>query len=138
MRSARGWRVRAICPSLLDEIVRAAIEITSADMGTVQLVDETGGLTIAAQSGFERPFLDFFQPRQTPAPSACGAALASRERVIVDDVTQDPMLRRLPVAEGAAGRGRAGRAIDAAGGSVWGAGRHVVHTLRTAAHFDER
>ena len=79
--------------SLLNEIVAAAIEITSAVMGTIQVVDDTGGLTIAAQTGFEQPFLDFFKRVDASTDSAYGTALASRQRVIIDDVTQAPLFR---------------------------------------------
>ena len=75
--------------SLLNEIVAAAIEITSAVMGTIQVVDDTGGLIIAAQTGFEAPFLDFFKLVDASTDGAYGTALARRQRVIVDDVTQD-------------------------------------------------
>ena len=75
-------------PSLLDEILRAAIEITSADMGNIQLVDDTGAFTIAAQSGFQQPFLDFFKRVE-----ADGAVLARRERVIVEDLTQQSVVQ---------------------------------------------
>jgi signal transduction histidine kinase len=82
--------------SLLNEIVAAAIDITSAVMGTIQVVDDTGGLTIAAQSGFKAPFLDFFKRVDASTDSAYGTALASRERVIVDDVTQDSVFHNSP------------------------------------------
>jgi two-component system, chemotaxis family, CheB/CheR fusion protein len=91
--------------SLLNEIVGAAIEITSALMGTIHVVDETGGLTIAAQTGFEPPFLDFFKRVDASTDSAYGTALTSRRRVIVDDVTQDSVFRHSPLAEGAVGAG---------------------------------
>jgi two-component system, chemotaxis family, CheB/CheR fusion protein len=82
--------------SLLNEIVAAAIEITSAVMGTIQVVDATGGLTIAAQTGFEAPFLDFFKRVDASTDTAYGTALANRKRVIVDDVTQDAVFRNSP------------------------------------------
>jgi GAF domain-containing protein len=83
--------------SLLNEIVAAAIEITNAAMGTIQVVDDTGGLTIAAQTGFGAPFLDFFERIDASTDSAYGAALASRQPVIVDDVTQDSVFRNSPL-----------------------------------------
>lgn len=73
--------------SLLSEIVGVAIEITSAVMATIQIVDETGALTIAAQTGFEQPFLDFFKRVDASTDNAYGTALTSRQRVIIDDVT---------------------------------------------------
>jgi DNA-binding response OmpR family regulator len=45
----------------LDETLDAAIAITRADKGNIQLLNaESGMLEIAAQRGFERPFLSFF------------------------------------------------------------------------------
>jgi hypothetical protein len=44
-----------------------------------------GALTIAAQRGFEAPFLEFFD-RVYRDGSACAVAMATAERVIVDDV----------------------------------------------------
>jgi two-component system CheB/CheR fusion protein len=46
--------------AMLEHVIRAAVDITAADMGTLQRYDEAGVLTIAAQTGFERPFLDYF------------------------------------------------------------------------------
>jgi signal transduction histidine kinase len=82
--------------SLLNEIVAAAIEITSAVMGTIQVVDDTGSLIIAAQTGFEASFLDFFKRVDASTDGAYGTALANRQRVIVDDVTQDSVSRNSP------------------------------------------
>ena len=45
----------------LEEILNVAIEISGADKGNIQLLDnETGMLTLATQSGFDEPFLEFF------------------------------------------------------------------------------
>ena len=74
-----------------EEILRAALEITGADMGNVQRADEAGGLTIAAQVGFERPFLEFFARVDSHTDSVCGRAMAASQRVTVDDVTTSPM-----------------------------------------------
>jgi K+-sensing histidine kinase KdpD len=71
----------------LDEVIETAIAITNADKGNVQLLDsDSGALTIAAQHGFEEPFLKFFACVRDDA-SACAAAMRSIERVIVEDVT---------------------------------------------------
>jgi PAS domain S-box-containing protein len=76
--------------SLLEEIVDAAIAITAADMGNIQLLDrDTGTLKIVASRGFEEPFLKFFGTVRG-SQGACGAALQSGERVVVEDVTTSP------------------------------------------------
>jgi PAS domain S-box-containing protein len=69
----------------LEEIVEAAIAITGANKGNVQLFDPTsGGLTIAAQRGFEEPFLKYFA--RLDDTTACGIAAQTHERMVVEDV----------------------------------------------------
>jgi two-component sensor histidine kinase len=71
----------------LDEIIDAAIGIAGADKGNLQVYDaDSGKLTITAQRGFDEPFLKFFAS-VTNRSCACGAAVGSIERVIVEDVT---------------------------------------------------
>jgi GAF domain-containing protein len=73
------------------EILDAAIEITHADLGNVQLVDRASGvLRIGAQRGFEAEFLDFFDAVHDGV-AACGSAMQSGRRVIVEDVANDPI-----------------------------------------------
>ncbi|HEY1339643.1 MAG TPA: PAS domain S-box protein, partial [Bryobacteraceae bacterium] len=76
-------------PHLLEEIVEAGIEITAADMGNIQLLEE-GVLKVVAHRGFDRPFLEFFN-RVHSGQAACGSALREGERVIVEDVAASPM-----------------------------------------------
>ena len=72
----------------LKDVLHVSIEITGADKGNIQLVDhESGGLRIAAQSGFEESFLKFFSD-VTDEDSACGVALKSGQRTVVEDVTE--------------------------------------------------
>ena len=87
-----------------EEIIRAALEITGAEMGNVQQADEAGGMTIAAQVGFERPFLEFFTRVDSHTDSVCVAAMAGSQRVTVDDVTTSPVFAgraALPVLQAA-------------------------------------
>ncbi|HVQ76853.1 MAG TPA: PAS domain S-box protein, partial [Candidatus Binatia bacterium] len=59
---------------LLSEILDAAMAITGADMGNIQLLDESSGvLAIKAQHGFDQAFLDFFA-RVHGGQAACGTA----------------------------------------------------------------
>jgi PAS domain-containing protein len=61
--------------SLLLEIVDAAIAITTADMGNIQLLDlASGALKIEASRGFDSPFLDFFNAVHD-GQAACGTAM---------------------------------------------------------------
>jgi signal transduction histidine kinase/DNA-binding response OmpR family regulator len=59
--------------ALLDEILDAAIEITGADMGNIQLLDGDA-LKIVAHRGFAPPFLAFFNTVHEGL-AACGMAL---------------------------------------------------------------
>ena len=74
---------------LLHDILDAAIEITGAQMGNIQLL-EGDVLRITAQRGFDRPFLEFFDAVHGEQ-AACGTALQRGERVIVDDVLKSPI-----------------------------------------------
>lgn len=74
---------------MLHEILDAAIEMTGAGMGNIQLVESAGVLKIAAQRGFEAPFLEFFD--QVDDGQAAGAAMQRGERVIVEDVALSPV-----------------------------------------------
>ena len=72
----------------LEEVLSAAIDITDAEMGIVQVFDPRRGvLEIVAQHGFRQDFLDHF--REVTAEedeSVCGRALKRRERVVIEDV----------------------------------------------------
>jgi signal transduction histidine kinase/ActR/RegA family two-component response regulator len=73
-------------PALLAEAVDAAIAITGADMGTIQLLDEqTGELALAAHRGFNAAFTEHFAS-VAAARTACRAPLARGERAVIDDV----------------------------------------------------
>jgi PAS domain S-box-containing protein len=80
--------------TLLHDIIDAAIEITRADMGAIQLLED-GALKIVAQRGFEAPFLDFFNMTRE-GQAACGAAIQKGERVIVEDVANSHIFAGAP------------------------------------------
>ncbi|MDR7866845.1 MAG: PAS domain S-box protein [Sporomusaceae bacterium] len=72
---------------VMEDVLDIAIILSEADMGTLQLWDNTtGGLKIAAQRGFAQPFLDFFADVRAGQGAVCGEALALRQRVVVEDV----------------------------------------------------
>ncbi len=81
--------------SLLGDILDAAITVGAADMGNIQLFDdESQVLRIRVQRGFDSRFLDAFAEVSTGSASAsscasacaCSVALATRSRIVVDDV----------------------------------------------------
>lgn len=85
--------------TVLEETLNAALRRAEADMANAQLLDPTSGtLRIAAQRGFTRRFLDFFEVVER-ADSACGAALAERQPVWVDDVANSPIFADTPARE---------------------------------------
>lgn len=76
--------------AVLEQIVEAAISISRADFGNVQLLDPSSGLRIAAHRGFPAWYLDFWN-EVTAGHGSCRTALASGGRVIVSDVEQSPI-----------------------------------------------
>jgi PAS domain S-box-containing protein len=88
--SLRLWRCLTMEEGL-NEILVAAIELLGADKGNIQLLDQKRGvLTISVQRGFQQEFLDFFREVSTTDDSACGRALRSGQRIVIEDVEQDP------------------------------------------------
>ena len=73
-------------PALLKEIVEAAVDVTDAGMGNIQLFED-GMLKIAAHAGFDSDFLEFFH-HVADADTACGSAMQSEDRVIIEDVSR--------------------------------------------------
>ena len=74
--------------SCLREILDVAIEITGADKGNIQLLNQDSDtLNLVAQIGFEAPFLELFENCNN-ADSACGVALQSKQRVVVENVDE--------------------------------------------------
>lgn len=81
---------RVCLETALTEIIDAAIGISSADFGNIQLLDPTTSeLKIAAQRGFPKWWLEFWD-RVSRGRGACGTALEVGRRVIVEDVEDSP------------------------------------------------
>lgn len=80
----------------LETILQAAITLTGADKGNIQLIDESGALTIAAHSGFDESFLSHFARVGPEHAAVCAAAKRSAQRVIVEDVTQSNIFAGQP------------------------------------------
>ncbi|HEY1270245.1 MAG TPA: GAF domain-containing protein [Candidatus Binatia bacterium] len=93
--------------ALLTDVLDAAIALTKADMGNIQLLNPAAhALAIEAQRELPPFFLDYFAYVRGGA-SACGAALEKRARVIVEDVARSPIFagvesRHVVLAAGAA------------------------------------
>lgn len=76
--------------TLLPQVLDGAMALVGADFGNIQLADpETGGLRIAAHSGFGSEFLEYFAVVDDDG-AACGRAAKSGEQTVIVDVNTDP------------------------------------------------
>jgi two-component system CheB/CheR fusion protein len=83
-------------PASLEEILRAAVEITEAQMGDIQQYDPAAGFRIAAHVGLGQPLVEYFAQVDPHADAASAQALSSRQRVLVEDVTTSPLFADSP------------------------------------------
>jgi GAF domain-containing protein len=83
--------------TLYQEILSAAIALTRADAGTVQILDEaTQDLVLLAMQGFEQTITEHFYRVNLSSNTSCGIALSNRTRTFIDfDVprAKTPMVR---------------------------------------------
>jgi PAS domain S-box-containing protein len=87
--STNLWRARSLSDGL-DEILTAIIALLGVDKGNIQLLDAQGSvLSIVVQRGFEPDFLEFFREVSATDDSACGRALRSGQRIVIEDVDTD-------------------------------------------------
>jgi PAS domain S-box-containing protein len=90
--------------SALEEMLVATCTMMNSRMGNVQVHDPRDQtLTIGAHLGFSQDFLDRFAIVKRDTPSACGPAINSGSRVIIEDVDQDESFRHLRDIAAAAG-----------------------------------
>lgn len=84
--SSKLWQISDLGEGL-NEMLRAAIEFLGAGKGNIRLLDPAGSLlTIKAQQGFEKPFLEVFKEVSAGDGTACGRALRSGRRIVIEDV----------------------------------------------------
>jgi PAS domain S-box-containing protein len=87
--STRLWRSRNLKEGL-DEILSAVIDLLGADKGNIQLLDAASRtLSVVAQRGFGEDFLEFFRKVDAGDDSACGRALRSGQRILIEDIETD-------------------------------------------------
>ena len=80
----------------LKEILDVAIEITGADKGNVQLLNrDSETLRLVTQTGFDDPFLEFFECAGN-GDSACSVALQTKQRVVVEDINKSEIYAGKP------------------------------------------
>ncbi|HKE64571.1 MAG TPA: GAF domain-containing protein [Micromonosporaceae bacterium] len=98
--------------AMLTALIDAALAMTRADYGNVQLLHgPSAELRIAAHRGFEAEFLDFFAVVHDEG-SACGTAAARGQKVTVPDVANSSIFDGGP-----------------SGAVVLGAGVSAVHSI---------
>ena len=77
-------------PRMLQEILDTTISFQGADFGNIQLYDaEPRSLRIVAQRGFSDAFLARFRVVDSDDDTACGRALRTHSRVVIEDVEMD-------------------------------------------------
>jgi len=71
--------------AIYQEILSAAITLTRADAGVVQILDPAGGdLSVLAAKGFDDDLVVRFRRVDGNSPTSCGMALRSNQRAFVD------------------------------------------------------
>jgi|SRR5579871_3010857 len=100
--SARLWRCRDL-ETGLNEMLGAVLDLLGADKGNVRLLNADGKLNLVAQQGFNSEVLEYSEEVTDQGNSACARALRSGERVIIEDVENDPLYEPLRAQGRAAG-----------------------------------
>jgi PAS domain S-box-containing protein len=91
---SRCLRHESEVETCLGDILEAAIAVSGSDKGIIQSLDSASGtLSVAAQRGFEPPFLKFFASVWDDGSTYGATALSSR-RVIVEDVAQSEIFAK--------------------------------------------
>jgi signal transduction histidine kinase len=76
---------------LLREVLDINIDVTASDFGDVQLLDSrTERLRVVTQRGLPDEFVNYFDGISVNQ-EACGSALTSRHRIIIEDVRLSPL-----------------------------------------------
>ena len=89
--SLRLWQTQSLQAGL-EEMLAATIDMLGADMGTLQLLDDTRGvLHIVAQRGFTPDVLDGLHDISAQDDSTGGRALRMGERLVVEDIETDAL-----------------------------------------------
>jgi hypothetical protein len=84
-------------PAVVAAILDAATTAGGADFCDLQLYDPvTASLRMEALRGFSADFAVFFATVDATSPTACAAALTTRQAVLVDDVAHSPVFDASP------------------------------------------
>jgi PAS domain S-box-containing protein len=83
---ARVWSALSMREGL-DEILAVLVETLGADMGNIQLLDpRRNELSLAAQRGLSKEFLEFFRTVPVDDNSVCGRVLRAGKPVVIEDI----------------------------------------------------
>ncbi len=78
---------------IFGKVTEAALSMTGAEMGNIRLVDpKTGYLKIVCQKGFD-PSLPEFCENTGDENCLCNVALKRNEQIIIEDISQSPLIR---------------------------------------------
>jgi signal transduction histidine kinase/CheY-like chemotaxis protein len=93
-------RREAAVDECLAAILDAAIELSAASKGNIQIYNsDSEALIIKVHRGFEPPFLEYFAEADAHEASACGVAMASGRRIVVEDVASSEIFAGQPSRE---------------------------------------
>lgn len=85
----------------LGGILEWALRVSGTSMGCMQRRERSSGaLRVVAQRGLSREFIEHFDGMLPDAASVVGRAVLRRERVVIEDVLEDPALREIAMASG--------------------------------------
>jgi PAS domain S-box-containing protein len=83
----------------LEEVLHVAIEISGADKGNIQLLNHaSNSLRLVTQSGFDDAFVELYECNMN-GDSACGVALRSKQRVVVENINDSEIYSGKPALE---------------------------------------
>jgi PAS domain S-box-containing protein len=129
--TARLWSCHTVDEGL-KAILDAVVALLGADKGTIQLLDDTDSvLRIAAQRGFDAAFLETCRQMLVADDSACGRAVRTGARLVIEDVASDAAYESLrPVALAAGFRAVVSTPLVGPEGTTFG----VLSTHFAAVH----
>jgi GAF domain-containing protein len=118
----------------VDRVLAAALAISGAERGNVQVRDPDGGLRIVAQRGFGPDFLDHFAVVRDDG-SACGRAAGNAAQTVIVDVDEDPgFAPHRPIAAAAGFRAVVSTPLIGSLGLLGVVSTHFSRPHRPAAH----
>jgi GAF domain-containing protein len=147
--AATGQQISAVLQRLrnsrdvgadLLQVLDIAIDVTGADMGTLQRFDEsTDCLTIVASRGFSSEALTFFGTVRRDTNTTCAAALTCRMRVFVEDVSTSYLFvgtRELDMLRAGGVAAAQSTPLISSSGRLWGVLTTHFHKPHMESEFD--